>query len=111
MLVALIPFLVQSQANRKQEEKPCTLKLLSQPPLPKQETIRFRKGEKSSGFTPVITFEILESGQVIDASVKRSCGISDIDALALDWVRSARYNKRPGCGVVQSRASVVVDRR
>jgi TonB family protein len=111
IFVALVPFVVWGQASRKQEEEPCKLKLLSQPAAPKQETIHFRKGEKSSGYAPLITFEILESGEVTNARVKRSSGVSDIDALALDWARSAKYNKRPGCGVVKSRASVVVDRR
>jgi TonB family protein len=109
--VALMPFLVQGQGSRKQEEKPCKLKLFFQPAAPKQEAIHFRKGEKSSGYAPLITFEILESGEVTNARVKRSSGVSDIDALALDWARSARYKKRPGCGIVKSRASVVVDRR
>jgi len=58
---------------------------------------------------PVIAFEIMESGEVMNARLERSSGIADIDAYALSWMRSARYNKRPGCGVIESKAAVIID--
>jgi len=54
-------------------------------------------------------FEILESGEVSNIRLKRSSGIADIDAYALNSVRRMKYNSRPGCGIVDSEAGVTVD--
>jgi len=43
--------------------------------------------------------------------LKRSSGVADIDEDALNWIQSTRYNPRPGCGVIESQASVTVDLR
>jgi len=70
-----------------------------------------RKGEKATGLDPLITFQILESGEVTNVRLKRSSGVADIDEDALNWIQSTRYNRRPGCGVIESQASVTVDPR
>jgi penicillin-binding protein 1A len=87
----------------------CALKLASHG-SPTNTTIRVRPGEKSTKQTPVIAFEILESGEVTKAVVYRSSGIADIDNFALASIRAMRYNERPpGCGVIESQSVVTVD--
>ena len=76
---------------------------------PKQKPIQVRKGEKSTRFTPIIAFDIPESGEVANARVKRSSGIRDIDEYALNWVKSIRYDSRPGCPAIQNEADVLID--
>jgi hypothetical protein len=71
--------------------------------------IRLRPGEKSMKQVPVIAFEIVESGDVMNARLERSFGIADIDAYALSWMRSIKYNNRPGCGVIGSKVAVIID--
>jgi len=75
----------------------------------KKTSIQVRKGEKSSGFTPLIAFQIAESGEVINAHVKRSSGIRDVDDYALNSIRSTKYNPRSGCPVIESEADVIID--
>jgi len=93
------------------DAKRCALKIVKQPFLQQQSTIRMRKGEHATRFTLQVAFEILESGEVTNARVKRSTGIADKDALALNWIRSATYNYRPGCGVIESQSGATVDLR
>jgi membrane peptidoglycan carboxypeptidase len=77
---------------------------------PTNATIRVRPGEKSTKQTPVIAFEVLESGEIAEAVVYRSSGIADIDNYALASIRAMRYKERPpGCGVIDSKATVNVD--
>ena len=71
--------------------------------------IHIRKGDKPTGFTPLIAFRITEVGEVIDAHVKRSSGIRDADGAALNWIRSTKYNSRPGCPVIDNEAVVIID--
>jgi len=107
-VLCVLTVVAQGKPAPKDDAKHCMLKLVSQPRLSKQNTIRTREGEKSTRLSPLITFEMLESGEVTNARVKRSSGIADVDAHALSWVRSATYNKRPGCGVIDSEASVQI---
>jgi TonB family protein len=92
----------------KYDVKRCTPKVLSHKPLPRTKSKLVHKGEKPSGFSPIIAFEILESGEVANAHVKRSSGFADIDAYALHSVQGTKYNRRPGCGVIESEAVVSV---
>ena len=66
------------------------------------------KGEQGIKAAPTVTYEILESGEVVNARILRSSGMADLDRKALKWIRSARYNNRPGCGVIESTTSVIV---
>lgn len=72
--------------------------------------IHIRKGERYAK-TPVIGYEVSESGEILNAFVKRGSGVADIDQRALRYVKELRFNKRPGCTVVDSEATVTVDFR
>jgi TonB family protein len=72
-------------------------------------SLRVRKGEKPTGFSPTVKFEILESGEVSHVHLKRSSGIADMDKAALEWVLGRKYNARPGCGVIESEGSLNID--
>ncbi len=58
---------------------------------------------------PIIAFEVDEFGVVQNAQVKRGSGSPFADKLALQEVRRWKYKPAPGCGVVQSEATVTVD--
>jgi len=117
LIVALVPIVLmparispraQPASTRKSGAAGCALRLEKQPSSPNHK-VRRRQGEKAGGYAPIVTFEILESGEVRNARIKRSSGMAEIDALALDWVRSAQYGMRPGCGVTTSDSSVDID--
>ena len=76
---------------------------------PDRGTINVHKGEKSTGYTPLISFQIAPSGDVINIHLKRSSGFRDVDEYALSSLKSSRYNDRPGCPVIDVEASVSVD--
>lgn len=59
---------------------------------------------------PVVTFQIEESGKVVNVKLKRSSGSPSIDKYALSWVRSWKYKPRPaGCGVLESEVGATID--
>ncbi len=94
-------------ANRSDLAKRCNPTLVRSS-SPKGKPIQVRDGEKSSGFTPIVAFEILESGKVTNVRLKRSSGMRDIDDYALNSIRSHRYNSRPGCPVIETKADVLI---
>jgi TonB family protein len=107
-LLLLTPVIAQEE--RKDPEKylkKCQPKVVKHGPIPKGTDIVVRKGEKVTG-APLISFQILESGEVTNASVKRSSGLANVDRYALDWIRGTKYNARSGCGVIESEASVLI---
>ncbi|HET9837096.1 MAG TPA: energy transducer TonB [Candidatus Angelobacter sp.] len=59
--------------------------------------------------TPVVEFEILESGATANGRLKRSSGVKDLDDWAMNWTREAKYKPRPGCGVLKTTMSLTVD--
>ena len=87
----------------------CTPKVLSHAPERNPSQRFVRKGEKSTGYSPIVAFEILESGDVANAFVKRSSGFANVDNYALAWVRGAKYSERPGCGAIETQAAVTID--
>jgi TonB family protein len=95
------------ESKQKYDVKRCTPKVVQEPTLPKQTKLA-QEGEKSTGYTPLISFEILESGEVANARLKRSSGYSNIDSYALNWIRGTKYNRRPGCGVIETQADVSI---
>ncbi len=97
-------------ANRSDLAKRCN-PTLARSSSPKGKPIQVRDGEKSSGFTPIVAFEILESGRVANVRLKRSSGMRDIDNYALASVMSQSYNSRPVCPVIESEADVMIDYR
>jgi TonB family protein len=111
LLLAIVPAVTaqaKPEANQKYDAKRCAPRVVSRQQLPRPP-IHIRKGEKSTGYPPVVAFEIAESGEVINTHVKQTSGIADIDANALGFVQSFRYNNRPGCGAIESEAVVTVD--
>lgn len=58
---------------------------------PANPEIRVRLGEKSAKQTPVISFDVLESGEIRNAVVFRSSGVVDIDKYALTTINTVRY--------------------
>ena len=88
--------------------KRCTPKVVKQDPIPKNVPVGPSKGEKSTGYTPIISSEVLESGAVANAKVKRSSGYRKIDDYALEWIRRTKYNERPGCGVIERDTDVMI---
>jgi len=95
-------------ADAQQLANHCNPVIVRKPKL-KRRSIHVRDGEKSAGYTPIIAFQIAESGKVIGPHVKRSSGIRDIDDVGLNFVRSRKYNPRPGCPVIDSEEDVMVD--
>ena len=97
-------------ANRSDLAKRCN-PTLARSSSPKGKPIQVRDGEKSSGFTPIVAFEILESVKVANVCRKRSSGMRDIDNCALTSVMSQRDNSRPGCPPIENEADVMIDYR
>ena len=88
--------------------KSCTPKVVSEKPIAKPKTVQVRKGDKATGYSPIIAFEILESGDVMNAHVRRTSGIADVDAYALNSIQGTQYNERFGCGTVETEANVLI---
>ncbi len=96
------------KAERQDFPKRCNPKLVRKP-KPVGRNISLHKGEKPTGYGPLVTFQIAESGEVINIQLKRSSGFKGIDNLAVAWVKSSKYNSRPGCPVIEVEESVMVD--
>jgi TonB family protein len=115
MLLVSVSRLGAAQDKPKPEGKydiqRCTRKVLSHARERKTPQNFVRKGEKSTGYSPIVAFDILESGDVANAFLKRSSGFTNVDNYALTWVRETKYNKRPGCGVIETQADVTIDWR
>jgi len=95
-------------SNVKELIERCTPVLVTQPNV-KHDSLQIRGGEKPTGFSPLVTFQIVASGEVTNVRLKRSSGFRDIDRLALGYIKSHKYNDRPGCPVIESQAGVTVD--
>jgi outer membrane biosynthesis protein TonB len=61
-------------------------------------------GKSPQVFPPVISYEILESGEVTNAQVKRCCGFSAIDKFALNQIQAMKYNSRRDVGLLRGRS-------
>jgi hypothetical protein len=86
MLLYAMMFAGWAQEKPVYVAKRCVPKIVANhDPRPNHESITFRKGEKSTGRSPLIAFEILESGEVVHVYVKGSSGFADIDRSALNW--------------------------
>jgi TonB family protein len=98
------------RADVKGLEKRCNPKMLRKPKL-EHKSFQIREGEKSTRYTPLVTFQITEAGDVVNVRLKRSSGFRDYDQAALREVRSMKYNPRPGCPIVDSTTDVIIDFR
>jgi len=109
--LSLLTMIVSATAQEGVEPpnvKRCMPKAVKHGSLPKHLTVGPQKGEKATGYSPLISFQVLESGNVADAHVKRSSGFADIDTYALEWIQGTKYNARSGCGVIETEASVSI---
>lgn len=97
----------EGKVRQQDDVKKCQPKVVKHGPVPKGSDIVVRKDEKVRGY-PVISFQILESGEVTNALVKRSSGLANVDKYALEWVKGTKYNSRSGCGVIESEVSVLI---
>ncbi|HWR14555.1 MAG TPA: energy transducer TonB [Terriglobales bacterium] len=70
--------------------------------------VNFRPGEKSSGRLPLIEFNILSSGRVVNAQLKQSSGFIEIDRAALNWISTTTFNERESCDVTEAQIAVSV---
>jgi TonB family protein len=59
--------------------------------------------------SPIVVFDIDESGATQHAKIKRSSGSAAGHELALNWVRHLKYKPLPGCGILGSEATVIID--
>src|SRR5690242_19722823 len=82
----------------------CTPKLISRE---RNSHFQLRKGEKYR-HSPVVAFQILESGETANAILKRSSGVAQVDKYALKSVRESKFNKRPGCGVIETQLDITI---
>jgi hypothetical protein len=98
---------VQFKRKAVYEVKRCAPKVLNS--VRTQAQIHFREGEKPTGLVPVVGFQILESGEVVNIFLMQSSGIRDKDNAALEWVKRTTYNNRPGCGTIESQVGVTID--
>ena len=112
IVLLLISAVSIAQETKKPElddaVKRCVPKLVSRLAIPKTLKLTFKQGEKPTGHTPLIAFDILESGDVANARVEGSSGFVSVDEYALRGVRGMKYNSRPGCGTVESKATVLI---
>jgi TonB family protein len=112
-----LQYLWDSYARRIKSHNPeekaliarCSPRIIKKKPKIVRKAFQVRVGENPTGFSPLISFQITESGEVINARVKRSSGIRDEDNAALDSIRSGRYNSRPACPFIDSESSVTID--
>jgi len=95
-------------ADAQQLAKRCNPVVVRKPKL-KRRSIQVRDGDKPTGFSPLVSYQITESGEIVNVRLKRSSGIRDVDDVALNFVRGRKYNPRPGCPVIDSEEGVIVD--
>lgn len=89
--------------------KRCAPKLLNKA-SGKFPEFHFHKGEEYK-HSPVVAYEVLESGEIAHPLLKRSSGVAEVDRYALKWVQELKFNKRPGCGIVESTGDLTIDFR
>jgi hypothetical protein len=87
----------------------CAPKVISRKDA-KSPEFHFREGE-TYRHSPVVAYEILESGETAHATLKRSSGVAEVDSYAVKSVQELKFNKRPGCGVVESTLDLTIDFR
>jgi len=102
LLVAIVQ-VGSTQEQRKADPgfvKKCTPNVVRRKRHPKPTPFRVYKGEKSTGYSPVVAYEILESGAVSNVHIKQSSGLASTDSYALETILGTQYNSRPGCGII-----------
>jgi TonB family protein len=111
LLAVLAPFSYaqdKTKTEGKYDVRRCAPKLISRDR--NHSEFHFRKGETYM-HSPVVAFQILESGETANAILKRSSGAAEVDKYALKSVQGAKFNKRSGCGVIESQLDITIDFR
>lgn len=83
------------KADLKHDLNRCSPTIVSKKPAAKPRNVQIKQGDH---YSTIVTFMVLESGDVVNARVKRTSGNRDLDASALKAIRGIKYNKRTGCG-------------
>ena len=99
----------KTRAESHYDLKKCAPKIISHT-NEKLPEFHFRKGE-TYRHSPVVAYEVLESGDIANAILKRSSGVDEVDQSALKWVRDLKLNKRLGYGVIESTVDITIDFR
>jgi len=96
----------QSDSDRNTRCRPQLLAPASSSP-----GLRLKSGTTFEGYkrSPIVTFEIDESGTVSRTKIKRNSGSRSADQLALAEVRQWKFKPLSGCGIVKSEALVTID--
>src|SRR5579864_203938 len=87
---------------KKYDVKRCTPTVVKHARRPKHLGGFAQKGEKSTGYAPLISFQVLESGEVADARVKRSSGFAHFDRYALEWIQARSTTPVQAAGSLRS---------
>jgi hypothetical protein len=99
----------QDKPKGEHDSQRCTPKLVSKTDS-KSPQFHLRKGEVYRQ-SPIVAFEVLESGETAHAILKRKSGVAEVDKYALQFVHELKYRERPGCGTVETTADITIDFR
>jgi len=102
-----MPILQQTKATAEYVKR-CPLKVIRKGSSPNAGPFKILKGERSTGYSPVVAYEIQESGEITNVHLTRSSGFSLMDSYALNGILGMRYNNRPGCGVLETEAAISI---
>jgi len=100
--------LEKPKAEQREFPKRCN-PVIVEKPKPDRRNIGVHRGEKPTGYSPLVTFQIADSGGVTNIHLKRSSGFKDIDEVALSLAKSTKYSNRRGCPVIDVEETVMVD--
>jgi TonB family protein len=108
LAVAFAGIALGAQSDSDQNT-PCRPQLTTTSPSP--SGLRPKSSTTFDGYkrSPIVAFEVDESGTVNRAKIKRSSGSRSADQLALGEVRRWKFKPLSGCGIVQSEALVTID--
>jgi pimeloyl-ACP methyl ester carboxylesterase len=95
--------------STEESRKRCPLRVVQKGSSPNSGPFMILKGEESTGYSPVVAYEIQESGEIANIHLTRSSGFSLMDNYALQGFLGTRYEARPGCGVLETEATVTID--
>lgn len=88
----------------------CRPVLASRPRPAWPKSLKLREGESYKG-DPVISFDVNETGQLLNIRVVRSSGVADLDSWVQAQVKRWKYKPSPGCGVRHAEVVITVDFR
>jgi TonB family protein len=106
MVFTAIALGAQSDSDRSAR---CGLQLIA--PVSSPSGLRPKSSTTFEDFkrTPIVIFEVDESGTVSRAKIKRRSGSRSADQLALAEIHQWKFKAMSGCGIVQSEAMVTID--